>query len=530
MEYLVTARKWRPLKFDEVVGQEHITQTLKNAVRLNRIHHAYLFSGPRGVGKTTTARILARVVNCENPIDAEPCNKCESCVAILEGRSLDVIEIDGASNNSVDDIRTLRENAKYPPVSGKYKIYIIDEVHMLSTSAFNALLKILEEPPSHLIFIFATTEPHKVIPTILSRCQRFDFHRMEINSIIEQISKIARSEGIDIDEMSLFTIAKKSDGSMRDAQSIFDQFVASAGKLIRFEKVKELLHIIDDEYYFKVSSAFHQRNPSLAFEIVEELTSNGYEYTEFLSGLLEHFRNIFFIKLTQNPNKMNLPKSIVDRYFDEASKFQEKDLIRIMNLISTVEQQIKFSTMPRIRLELLLLQIIEMPSVIEIDELIKEIKDLKLQTPLVKNPEKKIHQQVAIEKRNEQTGELRTWEEFLEKYNSKLNGLKGFYLSSVVNVEFRNKQIVIVAHDDFVYENLNAKKRSIRLAIKEFFGNDFEVEIIQTEKQQARTAVEPFDGAISDKDLQENETTDQNSKTIEQMIINLFGAREIPLP
>ncbi|MGB9913837.1 MAG: DNA polymerase III subunit gamma/tau, partial [Candidatus Kapaibacteriota bacterium] len=181
MEYLVTARKWRPLKFDEVVGQEHITQTLKNAVRLNRIHHAYLFSGPRGVGKTTTARILARVVNCENPIDAEPCNKCESCVAILEGRSLDVIEIDGASNNSVDDIRTLRENAKYPPVSGKYKIYIIDEVHMLSTSAFNALLKILEEPPSHLIFIFATTEPHKVIPTILSRCQRFDFHRMEIN-------------------------------------------------------------------------------------------------------------------------------------------------------------------------------------------------------------------------------------------------------------------------------------------------------------------------------------------------------------
>ncbi len=265
MEYIVTARKWRPLRFDEVIGQEHVTQTLKNAVRMNRIHHAYLFSGPRGVGKTTTARILARVVNCQNPIDAEPCNKCESCISILEGRSLDVIEIDGASNNSVDDVRTLRENAKYPPISGKYKIYIIDEVHMLSTSAFNALLKILEEPPSHLIFVFATTEPHKVLPTILSRCQRFEFHRMEINTIIEQISKIARSEGITIDDMSLYTLAKKADGSMRDAQSIFDQFVASAGKTIQYEKVKELLHIIDNEYYFKVSDAFQTGNSSIGF-------------------------------------------------------------------------------------------------------------------------------------------------------------------------------------------------------------------------------------------------------------------------
>ncbi|MFN3782152.1 MAG: DNA polymerase III subunit gamma/tau, partial [Candidatus Kapaibacteriota bacterium] len=182
MGFIVTARKWRPLRFDEVIGQEHITQTLKNAVRFGRIHHAYLFTGPRGVGKTTTARLLSRVVNCKNVVDGEPCNQCDSCLSILEGRSLDVIEIDGASNNSVDDIRTLRENAKYPPIAGKYKIYIIDEVHMLSTSAFNALLKILEEPPKHLIFVFATTEPHKVLPTIVSRCQRFDFHRLEVNT------------------------------------------------------------------------------------------------------------------------------------------------------------------------------------------------------------------------------------------------------------------------------------------------------------------------------------------------------------
>ena len=200
-EFLVTARKWRPLKFHDVVGQQHITVTLQNAVRSGRIHHAYLFSGPRGVGKTTTARILARSINCTNPKENnEPCNECESCRAIIEGRSLDVIEIDGASNNSVEDIRKLRENSRYLPANGQYKMYIIDEVHMLSTSAFNALLKTLEEPPPHLLFVFATTEPHKVLPTILSRCQRFEFKRMEIDDIVRQLRVISDKEQIKIDE------------------------------------------------------------------------------------------------------------------------------------------------------------------------------------------------------------------------------------------------------------------------------------------------------------------------------------------
>ncbi|MCX7907988.1 MAG: DNA polymerase III subunit gamma/tau [Ignavibacteria bacterium] len=532
MEFVVTARKWRPQRFDEVIGQEHITQTLKNAVRFNRIHQAYLFSGPRGVGKTTTARILARAVNCESLIDFEPCNKCESCISILDGRSLDVIEIDGASNNSVDDVRNLRENAKYPPILGKYKIYIIDEVHMLSTSAFNALLKILEEPPKHLIFIFATTEPHKVIPTILSRCQRFDFHRMEINTIIEQISKIAKAEKIEIDDMSLFTIAKKADGSMRDAQSIFDQFVASAGKVINFENVKELLNIIDTDYYFRVSDAYHTRNTRLAFEISEEITRNGYDYNEFISGLLEHYRNIFFVKITNNPEKLSIPKAIQQKYFEEASKYNEKDLIRILNLIATTEQQIKYSSMPRIRLELLLTQLIQMPTVLEVSELIKEIKELKLYptsaSALSGPTEKKTLSNESTEFAITNS-EGDKWIEFLEKYNSKLNGLKSFYLSQLIGVEFKQKQIVILAKNELVYENLNNKKRALRLAIKEFFGNEFDCEIILSEKyfkEEVPIKIEQETNLQSP----EKETSFSTQNSIEKLVKDLFNAREIPLP
>ncbi|MFN3306094.1 MAG: DNA polymerase III subunit gamma/tau [Candidatus Kapaibacteriota bacterium] len=531
MGFIVTARKWRPLRFDEVIGQEHITQTLKNAVRFGRIHHAYLFTGPRGVGKTTTARLLSRVVNCKNVVDGEPCNQCDSCLSILEGRSLDVIEIDGASNNSVDDIRTLRENAKYPPIAGKYKIYIIDEVHMLSTSAFNALLKILEEPPKHLIFVFATTEPHKVLPTIVSRCQRFDFHRLEVNTIRDQISKIAEAEGIKIDEMSLFTIAKKADGSMRDAQSVFDQFVASAGNEILYEKVSELLHLIDSDFYFKVSDAFHKKDSAAAFEICEALTKNGYDYSEFLVGLLEHFRNIFYLKVTQNVDKVDAPRIILNKYLDEARKFNEKDLLRIMNLISNFEQQIKFSSIPRIRVELLLLQIIEMPNIIELNELIKEIQNIKQKaSPILltnETPSIKQEQYSASDKTQALTTEHPKWEEFLNIYGNKLNGLKSFYNSRLIDIEFRTKQILVLAKNEVVYENLTSKKRAFKQAIKEFFGENFELEIIFAEKNSQDTNfVENATNPMNNK----TKTLSENESIIEKTLKEYFNAREIPLP
>lgn len=560
MEFIATARKWRPLRFDEIVGQEHITTTLKNAVLLNRLHHAFLFSGPRGVGKTTTARILARVVNCKNPIDAEPCNECDSCRAILEGHSLDVIEIDGASNNSVDDIRTLRENAKYPPSLGKYKLYIIDEIHMLSTSAFNALLKILEEPPKHLIFVFATTEPHKVLPTIMSRCQRFEFRRMEIETIKNQIQKIAQNEGIQIDELSLFTIAKKADGSMRDAQSIFDQFVASSGKTIIYEKIKDVLHLIDTEYFFRVSDAILNRHLPAVFEISQELAYNGYDYFEFISGLVEHFRNIFTLKVTKNEKLLSVPSTIIPKYIENSEKFKEKDLLRILNLIAYAEQQLKFTSQPKIRLELLLAQLIEMPSVTEITELIAKINELKTtfhkkavttSTAVPKQvasypPSQPIQQKKYENYISEQeppkfvepniNPEQRTWEDFLERNKETLNGLQSISKSEFVKIEFRETQIVIIISNQFVYENINNKRRQLRDAIKKYFGNQYDVEIIfsETSKEESRSTMHEQPSNSMQKESGQGDSGNnakQNERTeLEIALIELFNAREIPLP
>ena len=533
MDYIVTARKWRPQRFDQVVGQEPITHTLKNAVRLNRIHQAYLFAGPRGVGKTTTARILARAVNCKNPQDAEPCNECDSCKAILSGTSLDVIEIDGASNNSVDDVRNLRESAIYPPIAGKYKIYIIDEVHMLSTSAFNALLKILEEPPKHLIFIFATTEPHKVLPTNASRCQRFDFHRIEIDTIIKNISNIASAEGIEIDEMSLFTIAKKADGSLRDAQSIFDQFVASSGKVISFDNIKSILHIIDNEYFFKVSDAYKQKNPQMAFEISEELTKNGYDYSEFLSGLLEHFRNLLFARVTGKVENLGLPKAFAQKYLDEALHIEIKDLIRILNLISQAEQQFKFASMPKIRLELLLLQIIEMPSTLEISALINEIKSLKNipQAQVVSETKPTPSLTQTNLPRSKPAEELPEWDRFLEKYNSKINGLKAFMQAGTLKVEIREKQIVLIAGNGLTYSNIKEKLKVINQAVKEFFGQEFDLKLILADKEAAHSE-SPNTKETEQVPAETNvtPTAPPESKTeVEKLLVDLFNAREIPL-
>ena len=533
MDYIVTARKWRPQRFDQVVGQEPITHTLKNAVRLNRIHQAYLFAGPRGVGKTTTARILARAVNCKNPQDAEPCNECDSCKAILSGTSLDVIEIDGASNNSVDDVRNLRESAIYPPIAGKYKIYIIDEVHMLSTSAFNALLKILEEPPKHLIFIFATTEPHKVLPTIASRCQRFDFHRIEIDTIIKNISNIASAEGIEIDEMSLFTIAKKADGSLRDAQSIFDQFVASSGKVISFDNIKSILHIIDNEYFFKVSDAYKKKEPQIAFKISEELTQNGYDYSEFLSGLLEHFRSLLFARVTGKVENLGLPKALAQKYLDEALNIEIKDLIRILNLIAQAEQQFKFASMPKIRLELLLLQIIEMPSTLEISALINEIKSMKNipQAQVVSETKPTPSLPQTNLPRSKPAEELPEWDRFLEKYNSKIKGLKAFMQGGTLKVEIREKQIVMIAEGRVTYTYIQPKLKVINQAVKEFFGQEFNLKLILADKEAAHSE-SPNTKETEQVPAETNvtPTAPPESKTeVEKLLVDLFNAREIPL-
>ncbi len=380
-DFVVTARKWRPLRFKDVVGQDHITMTLKNAIRQNRIHHAYLFSGPRGVGKTTTARILARAVNCTNPIEFEPCNECESCLSILKGNSMDVIEIDGASNNSVEDIRKLRESARYAP-SGKYKMYIIDEVHMLSTAAFNALLKTLEEPPPHLLFVFATTEQHKVPATILSRCQRFSFRRMEMNLIIQQLGYIASKEDIKIDEESLVTIAKKADGSMRDAQSLFDQVTAFCGSDIKYTEMAEALHLIDYDLFFRISEAVANHDIADILKITREISAKGFDLMECIQGILEHFRNILTVKVTGKTYLIETSSNFLEKYELEAKKFSKEDILRLLSIISTTEQNLRYASQPKIRFETALTQMAAMDSSLQISELIEEIRSLKKKSNL----------------------------------------------------------------------------------------------------------------------------------------------------
>lgn len=376
-EYQVTARKWRPTLFSSVVGQDHVTTTLRNAIRGERVHHAYLFSGPRGVGKTTTARILARALNCLDPDqNLEPCGTCESCRAIIEGRSMDVVEIDGASNNSVDDIRNLRDSAKYPPTTGRYKLYIIDEVHMLSTSAFNALLKTLEEPPPHLIFVFATTEPHKVLPTILSRCQRFDFRRMQIDDIVSRLKLIADAESMAPEEDALVVIARKGDGSMRDAQSIFDQVRSFCGDSFSAADANEALNLIDQEFFFRVTDMMRSGEGAEAFRIVEHILATGHDVAEFLVGLAEHFRHLLSVVTLGDGRLIETTTAVRSRYEAEGDDFEEGDLLRGLNLTLDAQREIRAASQPRLRLELLLSKLAMMERTVKLEELFEAIRSM----------------------------------------------------------------------------------------------------------------------------------------------------------
>jgi DNA polymerase-3 subunit gamma/tau len=377
MSYQVTARKWRPLVFEDVVGQSHVTNTLRNAITSKRLAHAYLFSGARGTGKTTTARILAKAINCSSPKDTNPDNECEICKEITAGRSLDVIEIDGASNRGVEEIRNLRESVRYTPTRGKYKVYIIDEVHMLTKEAFNALLKTLEEPPEHVIFIFATTEVHKIPMTILSRCQRFDFRRISIEEITGNLRAIAKEEKVTIDEEALMIVAKKADGALRDAQSIFDQVRAFCGSEITSSDVLKVLNAVDQELYFRVTDLIKTQDVKGGLELVEEVVKSGYDLREFLGGLSEHLRNLLVVVTTEATELVEASELYRKRYQEEAKRFRQNDILRLIKLVNDLEQSIRWSPQPRFKLEAGLLQMIKLERSVQIDTLLGQIDELK---------------------------------------------------------------------------------------------------------------------------------------------------------
>ncbi|MEX1140085.1 MAG: DNA polymerase III subunit gamma/tau [Bacteroidota bacterium] len=380
MSYQVTARKWRPMVFDDVVGQTHITTTLRNAIASDRIAHAYIFSGQRGCGKTTTARILAKALNClHRTNDFNPDNACDVCKEITDGRSLDVIEIDGASNRGVEEIRNLRESVRYTATRGKYKIYIIDEVHMLTKEAFNALLKTLEEPPPHVVFIFATTEVHKVPATILSRCQRFDFRRIGIDEITDRLRYIAKEEGIAIEDDALMVIAKKGDGSLRDSQSIFDQVRSFCGNTISTADALKTLNAVDLDVYFKVSALIQANDQRGGIGLVDEVIKSGYDLREFVSGLAEHFRNLLVVLSTGSGQLVETSDHFRAKYVSESKKWNEADLLRLLKHTNELEQSIRWASQPRYKLEAGLLQMITMQSSVKIGDLLQQIEDLKQQ-------------------------------------------------------------------------------------------------------------------------------------------------------
>ena len=503
-EFLVTARKWRPRLYSDVVGQGHITKTLKNSISSDRVHHAYLFSGPRGVGKTTTARIHAIALN-NHTDDFEPDLNSELAKQLGEGRAMDIIEIDGASNNSVDDVRRLRENAKYPPVNGKYKVYIIDEVHMLSDSAFNALLKIIEEPPPHLVFILATTEPQKIPATILSRCQRYNFRRMEIEEIVEQLSMIAEAEGLKIDEESLQIIARKGDGSMRDSQSIFDQAIAFCGRDIKYTELASALNLIDEMFYFRISGAIINHDIKEIFAISNEIVTHGYDVKECMSGLLEHFRNTLTVVTTTKTDLIKTSKSFKAKYVELAHNMAKADLLRLMELASRTENDLRFASSPSIKFETALVQMASMDKAKDIETLLKEVMKLNgAELPNNPEPEKKkieykveeINAEYKAEKKEEEKEEIKKetptpdiTESIQEKWSrfvtsDKLTGSDIAMVRDVSEIEFGSEIIKLTIKDPFIYDNLISAYRLLQSTFTEITGSKNTIELVKVEKEE----------------------------------------------
>ncbi|UCE54260.1 MAG: DNA polymerase III subunit gamma/tau [Desulfobacterales bacterium] len=497
MSYLVLARKYRPQAFEQVVEQDHITRTLSNAISADRVAHAVLFSGPRGTGKTTVARILAKAMNCEEGPTPKPCNICRSCTEITAGHAVDVHEIDGASNNSVDQVRELRENIKYMPAHSLYKIYIIDEVHMLSTPAFNALLKTLEEPPSHIMFIFATTEPHKIPITILSRCQRHDFKRINLEAVSSHLGFICNQEDFALAQESLGLIAREAGGSMRDAISLLDQVMSCSKESITHEQLLDILGVIDRKFLFDLSDSILRGDFTTALDILDDIYERGHDLKKLYADLLDHFRNLLVVKMGKKIGKLvDLPEHEIDLLVEQSKPVSVAVLNQIFDLLFRDESSIRLAVQPKLALEMSLIRMFQFKPALPIDDLIDKLDYLRqeiasnLQPSDGLTPEKEA-EDIRLESerygaRNDQKRSFNTGRGFPE-------------VRATLNV---STDVIQANLDDIwntIYEHISQKNPSLavnltkcslknvsenRLEI-EVVGNGFTINMVQREKNMA---------------------------------------------
>ena len=553
--------------FDDIVGQSHIATTLRNAIATNRLSHSYIFSGPRGVGKTTTARILAKAINCLHPKDINPDNECELCKEITDGRSVNVFEIDGASNRGVEEIRNLREAVRYGPAKGKYKVYIIDEVHMLTKEAFNALLKTLEEPPSYVVFIFATTEIHKVPLTILSRCQRFDFRRITIEEITDRLRLITKEEKITIDDDALFLIAKRGDGSLRDAQSIFDQVVSYCGDKVEAKQIITMLNLVDEEIFFRVTDLITAKDVKAGLLLVEDVISKGYDIREFLNGLMEHFRNLLIAITTKSTNLIETSELYRKRYEKEAHNFVENDLLRLIKIAGDTDTAIRWNQQPRLKLEIGLVQMIKLDSSVEISRLLQQLEEFKkningttekkipppFEAPTAKTTETPIkgsvkaspptlraeqivpqallmsepapnYQRVSLAPTLSNDEALSKWSIVVEETRKQRISL-GTMLSETSLVGVQDGKLCIGCPDEFHRDELKLKRNQqfLQELTQKIYGAKVQLETIISHHT---TSPNQPDGAKAEK-IETGSQPTTNQHPIIQALIREFGAREV---
>ncbi|MBA7475121.1 DNA polymerase III subunit gamma/tau [subsurface metagenome] len=508
MSYLVLALKYRPQTFDEIVGQEHVSKTLKNAITSGKVAHAYLFSGPRGIGKTTTARILAKALNCKQGPPPQPCNKCTSCVEIARGSSLDVLEIDGASNRGIDEIRALRENVKFAPVSSRYKIYIIDEAHQITHDAFNALLKTLEEPPRHVIFMLATTQPERIPPTILSRCQRFSFKLIPQKKIFDRLNYIVGKEKLKIEKEVLDLIAFRGEGSLRDAQSLLDQVISyTGGKKIDLQETNFILGVLPFERLVEFSDLIAEHKGKGILSLIDEITESGYNLHQFIKDLRQHFRNMLLIKVAgENTKILQLPDKHLEILLKKGGQFTEENLVRIIDLLSKTYESMKWSEQPRLVIEVDMFRLCQ--PYIPIGEIIERIRRLEKSLTLEeKKGEPPVERYVQEGKKpplmlreekklpagdNSEIQEIgQRWEEVLESVRKLDIPLHSCLLEgSPVRREGKLLYIVFPKNYSFHKHRVEKKSNIVEQAIKGVLGKELKIKCMTGETNIASRSQE----------------------------------------